>query len=90
MPRDTPPLPRDGIYRSILWVLVLSVVAGAAMALLGGLVWRREDVSETGTWIVLVSGGIYLVFRWLGAREARRRTGGPADGAGDGTGDGGA
>ncbi len=84
MPRDTPPLPRDGIYRSILWVLVLSVVAGAAMALLGGLVWRREDVSETGTWIVLVSGGIYLVFRWLGAREARRQAGDPADGPGDG------
>lgn len=84
MPRDRPPLPRDGIYRSILWVLVLSVVAGAAVTLLGALVWHREDVSETGIWIVLVSGGIYLVFRWLGAREARRRAGEPADGAGDG------
>jgi threonine/homoserine efflux transporter RhtA len=84
MPRETPPLPQDGIYRAILMVLVLSVLAGAALALLGELVWQREDMSETGTWIALVSGGLYVVFRFLGAREARRREEDRAGGAGDG------
>ena len=83
MPRQTPPFPQDSIYRSILLVLVVSVLAGAALALLGELVWRREEVSETGTWIALVSAGLYVFFRFLGAREARRRRGeGEADGPG--------
>ena len=72
MPRDKPP-PDDGIYRGVILVLVLSIVAGAALALASRFVWHREDLSQLGTWIVLVCGGIYLVFRWLGAREARRR-----------------
>ena len=73
MPRATPPPPNDGIYRAILLVLILSVVAGGAIALAGRFVWQRPDIGELGTWIVLVSGAIYLVFRWLGVREARRR-----------------
>ena len=72
MPRDPTP-PDDGIYRAVLLVLVLSIVAGAALALAGRFVWQREDLSQLGTGITLVCGGIYLVFRWLGAREARRR-----------------
>lgn len=73
MPRDTPPLPDDGIYRTVLLVLVLSILAGAAIALAGEVLWHREDLTQLGTWIALVCGGIYLVFRVLGAREARRR-----------------
>ncbi len=73
MPRGTPPPPDDGIYRAILVVLVLSVVAGAAITLAGQFVWQRADIGELGAWIALVSGAIYLVFRCLGAREARRR-----------------
>ena len=73
MPRATPPLPGDGIYRAILLVLVLSVAAGGAITLAGRFVWQRADIGELGAWIALVSGAIYLVFRWLGVREARRR-----------------
>ena len=80
MPRATPPPPNDGIYRAILLVLVLSVVAGAAITLAGQFVWQRPDISELGAWIALVSGAIYLVFRWLGAREARRRVQAADDG----------
>ena len=79
MPRATPPPPNDGIYRAILLVLVLSVAAGGAIALAGRFVWQRTDIGELGTGIALVSGAIYLVFRWLGMREARRR----AQAAGD-------
>ena len=73
MPRDSPPLPGDGIYQAILVVLVFSVLAGAVLALAGELVWHNEALSQAGTWMALVTGGFYAIFRLLGAREARRR-----------------
>ena len=73
MPRQSPPLPPDGIYRAILLVLVASLLAGAALALAGELAWHSPGLSQAGTWLVLAAGGAYLIFRVLGVREARRR-----------------
>ncbi len=73
MPRETPPLPDDGIYRMILIVLVVSLLIGAILALAGDLLWQSPGVSQAGTGLVIVSGLAYVLFRILGAREARRR-----------------
>ena len=73
MSRKSPPLPGDGIYRAILLVLVLSACTGAVVVLVGRLALHNEALSEAGLWLATVSAGIYLFFRWLGAREARRR-----------------
>ncbi len=88
MPRDLPPQPGDGIYRAILMVLVFSVMAGALLALAGELLWHNPALSQAGTWMAVVTGALYFVFRLLGAREARKRAreqeedgGGPPDGA---------
>ena len=77
MPKNNVPLPNDGIYRSILWVLVLTVVAGAALAIIGETLLHDQAVVELGAWIAVVGGAIYVFFRWLGARAARRQ--GPPD-----------
>ncbi len=74
MPRETTPLPDDGIYRTILMVLVVSLLVGAVLALAGELVWHSPGLSQAGTWLVLASGGAYVFFRVLGAREARKRS----------------
>ncbi len=93
MPRETPHLPDDGIYRTILIVLVVSLLIGAVLALAGDLVWHSPGLSQAGTWLVVASGGAYVFFRILGAREARKRSRGaeeapPSDGgAGTGGGD---
>lgn len=63
----------EPIFNAILWVMVLSVVAGVAMALVGDLVLANDAVRNTGTGIGVVSGAIYFAFRWLGKREAARR-----------------
>ncbi len=68
-----PPLPQDGIFRSILLVLVISVVLGAAVALVGELVYHDEAISRAGAWLAVLSGVVYLFFRILGRREARRQ-----------------
>lgn len=73
MPRESPPLPRDGIYRAILIVLVVSLLLGAVLALAGDLVWHSPGLSQAGTWLVMAAGGAYLFFRILGTREARKR-----------------
>jgi hypothetical protein len=72
-PQGQPEGPDDPIYRTILLVLVLSVLAGAALALVGELLYRSEAAGRAGTGIALVSALIYFVFRWLGRREARRK-----------------
>ena len=74
MPRQTPPLPDDRIYRTILIVLVVSLLAGAVLALAGDLVWHSPGLSQAGVWLVVASGGAYVFFRVLGAREARKRS----------------
>ena len=68
-----PALPEDGIFRTILWVLVITVVAGGAVTLAGEYVYDSEVMIRVGTGAVLIGGAIYFVFRWLGRREARRR-----------------
>ncbi len=68
-----PPLPQDGIFRSILLVLVISVVLGAVVALVGELVYHDQGISRAGAWIAVLSGVVYLFFRILGRRQARRQ-----------------
>jgi len=90
MPRQTPHLPDDGIYRAILIVLVASLLLGAILALAGDLVWHSPGLSQAGVWLVAASGGAYVFFRFLGAREARKRSLGaeqtPPPGGDSGTG----
>ena len=66
-------MPDDGIYRAILIVLVLSVVAGVAIMLTGERMFQSLAMERAGAGLALVSGAVYFVFRWLGRREARRR-----------------
>jgi hypothetical protein len=80
MRRDTPPFPQDGIFRVILFVLVLSVLAGALLALAGEAWFHDPAFSRLGGWIAVVCGALYFFFRWLGRREMRRRTEADADG----------
>ena len=73
MGQGTPPLPDDGIYRAILIVLVISVLAGGVIALAGEMVYRDEAISRFGGWVTAICGALYVLFRWLGRREARKR-----------------
>jgi hypothetical protein len=66
-------LPDDGIYRAILIVLVVSLLAGVAITLVGEYMLRSQPVSQAGAWLAIVSGAIYFFFRWIGRRETRRR-----------------
>ena len=66
-------MPEDGIFRAILWVLVITVVAGGALTLGGKYIYHSEAMIRVGTGAVLIAGALYFVFRWLGRREARRR-----------------
>ena len=66
-------LPEDGIFRAILLVLVITVIAGAVATLVGEYVLHSEALVRVGTGAVLIGGAVYFVFRWLGRREARRR-----------------
>jgi hypothetical protein len=67
-------LPDDRIYRTILLVLVVSLLIGAVFALAGELLWDSPALSQAGTWLVVASGAAYVFFRVLGVREARKRT----------------
>lgn len=73
MRRSTPPLPNDGIYRLILWLMVATVICGALLAIAGETLAQDQALSRLGTGIALIGGAIYAVFRWLGIREARRK-----------------
>ena len=77
MRRSTPPLPphlpTDGIYRLILWLMVATVVCGALLAIAGETLLQDQALSRLGTGMALIGGAIYVVFRWLGIREARRK-----------------
>ncbi len=69
----TPPLPTDGIYRLVLWLLVATVVCGAVLAVAAEALTQDPALSRLGTAMAVIGGLIYAFFRWLGAREARRR-----------------
>lgn len=71
--RDKEPLPQSGIHRTILWLMVANVVAGVALMLLGGELWEDPAIRRFGTWLAVISGALYLFFRWLARREAARR-----------------
>ena len=73
MRRETPPLPRDGIYRTILWVLVIDIVIGALLAIAGETLFHNPALNELGAALALIGAALYVVFRFLGAREARRQ-----------------
>ena len=66
-------MPQDGIYRAILWVLVLSVMAGAIFAILGETVAQSQVMVRVGAGVALVAGVIYAFFRRLGAKQSKRR-----------------
>ena len=67
------PLPPDGIYRSILLVLVITILAGALFALAGEYIMASEAAKTVGVGVVLIAGALYFFFRLLGRREARRQ-----------------
>lgn len=71
MPNQPGPLPRDGIYRSILLVLVITILAGALLALAGEYLLASEAAKTVGVGVVLISGALYFFFRLLGRRAAR-------------------
>ena len=52
---------------------VLNQQVGGAVTLAGEYVYHSKAMVTVGTGAVLIAGGIYFVFRWLGRREARRR-----------------
>ncbi len=66
-------MPREGIYRAILWVLALTVVAGAVFAILGETAAHDPVMVRVGAGAALVAGVIYAFFRRLGAKHSRRR-----------------
>ena len=68
-------MPRDGIYRAILWVLVLTVVAGAIFAILGATAAQDPIMVRVGAGVALVAGVIYAFFRRLGAKQNKPHAG---------------
>ena len=82
-PRDPGAPANEPIYRAILWVMVVSAVAGVALALAGELVFASEAMKTAGTGTGIVSILIYFAFRWLGKRQASRRR--ARDGAAEGS-----
>ncbi len=66
-------MPQDGIYRAILWVLVLTVVAGAAVAILGATAAQDPVMVRVGAGAALIAGLIYAFFRRFGAKQDKRR-----------------
>ena len=73
MRRQTPPLPKDGIYRSILWVMVVTVIGGVLIALAGDMILYDPAVNRFGAITALVGAGLYVFVRFMGAREAKRQ-----------------
>ncbi|MCH8155746.1 MAG: hypothetical protein IH786_10910 [Proteobacteria bacterium] len=71
-------MPQDSIYRAILWVLALTVVAGALFAILGETAAHDPVMVRVGAGVALVAGAAYAFFRRLGTKESRRR-GAPDD-----------
>ncbi len=71
MPKEPAPLSDDGIYRAILWALVLTVVVGAVVAILGQTLAQDQVMVRVGTGIAFLGGIVYAFFRWLGTRHAK-------------------
>jgi hypothetical protein len=73
MSHATPPLPKNGIYRLILWLMAATVVCGVILAIAAETLVQDPVLGRFGTGMALIGGAIYGFFRWLGTREARRR-----------------
>jgi hypothetical protein len=74
-PRD------DGIFRAILAVLAVSVVAGVLLSLAGEVLFASRPLANTGLGMAVIAGAAYWVFRLLGRRAAERRGGPDPDGS---------
>ena len=84
VPDDRGRLPNDGVYRAILWALVLTVMAGAVFAIVGETVLHDPVMVRVGAGVAFVGGAIYAFFRRLGARQAGNGDAGRGDaGRGD-------
>ncbi len=83
MPDDKGQLPNDGVYRAILWAMVLTVMAGAVFAIVGQTVLHDPVMVRVGAGVALVGGAIYAFFRRLGARRAGNKYAGNDDAGGD-------
>ena len=68
---------RDGIYRTILWVLVIDVVFGVLLTIAGQTVFNSPTLSRVGFGLALLGALLYAFFRWLGVREKKRQQGVP-------------
>jgi len=71
---------RDGVYRAILMVMTLSVIAGALLALLGDYYFHSEAIKNVGVGAVIISGAIYFFFRFLGRQSDKKNAGDRRDG----------
>lgn len=58
----------EPVFRIILWLAVVDILVGAALALGGELLWNRPDLSWAGTGLVVAGGLLYGLMRLLGAR----------------------
>ena len=65
-PRD------DGIYRTALVVLAVSVLLGAVLTLTGETLFGNRALANAGLGMALIAGAGYWVFRLLGRRAARK------------------
>jgi len=74
MRRDPPAPLHDGIYRTILWALVATVVAGVLTAVVGDTLYRNPAIGRLGSITALIGGALYAFFRYFGARESQRRS----------------
>lgn len=75
--------PGDPLYRAILLLLALDVVAGAVLMVLGHYRVVAPALGEVGTWLGILGGTLYLLLRWWGRRRARQG-GGEDGGEGEG------
>ena len=78
-PTDPEDPRREPIYRAILAVLALSVVAGALLALTGESLFESRALANAGFGMGVVCLVLYWVFRLLGRRAARRQQGRAGD-----------
>jgi len=71
--RETPPLPDEPLWRWILYVLVGSTVLATLISIGAHYAWNQPVLAEVAGWSAIVTAGMYLVFRRLGAREMAKR-----------------
>ena len=76
MRREPPPMPSDGIFRTILWILAASTIGGVLIAIGAETLLESQALNRLGAAVALICGVLYVFFRYLGAREVRRRENG--------------